>query len=92
MQPMKVNSIDASQEKHLPVVKRDGDDIYINVGEVPHPMTEAHHIDWIYFESTKGGKYQNCVGSPSARFSLRGGIGIAVYAYCNLHGLWRVYL
>lgn len=89
MQPAVINSVDASQEKHVPVVVREGDDVLVNVGEVTHPMTSEHYIDWIYLETTKGGQYERCVNGPSARFSCQGEIPIAVYAYCNLHGLWR---
>lgn len=90
MQPMPLNDRDASTEKHLPVVTRDGDEIVVTVGEVPHPMLEGHYIDWIYLETVKGGQRKKCIDSPSTRFALASDdMPVAAYAYCNLHGLWR---
>jgi superoxide reductase len=90
MQAMTLNSVDASTEKHLPVVKRDGDSIIVTVGSVPHPMLENHYIDWIYLETVKGGQRKKCIGAPSVTFALaHDDMPVAAYAYCNLHGLWR---
>lgn len=93
MQVMSINSVDASSEKHLPVVKREGDNIVVQVGSVLHPMLENHYIDWIYLETVKGGQRKKCIGSPTATFALApDDMPVAVYAYCNLHGLWRTIL
>lgn len=93
MGEMPINSQEASGEKHLPVAQRDGDNIIIKVGEVVHPMSEEHFIDWIYLETIKGGQRKLCLDSPSAVFALvPGDMPIAAYAYCNLHGLWRTLL
>ena len=92
MQPLKVhNSYDEGWEKHLPVVERDGDEIVVRVGKIEHPMIDTHHIDWIYVETLRGGLRQVCLDSPSARFHPIG-MPVAVYAYCNLHGLWKTEL
>ncbi|MEG2540605.1 MAG: desulfoferrodoxin family protein [Clostridia bacterium] len=90
MTPLTLNSVEASQEKHLPVAKRTDIGITVTVGSVLHPMLENHHIEWIYLETVKGGQRKICVDSPSANFALApDDMAIAAYAYCNLHGLWR---
>ena len=85
MTELKPNTVEASQEKHLPVVTIEGNIVKVKVGSVEHPMTEEHHIAWIYLERKK-----LAVGSkPEAEFALAGGDKVVgVYEYCNLHGLW----
>jgi superoxide reductase len=49
-QPMKLqveNTVDASKEKHVPVVEKIEEGIKVKVGSVPHPMEEKHYIEWI---------------------------------------------
>ena len=75
----------------MPVVERVGDELYVKVGNVEHPMLEDHHIDWIYVETLRGGIRQRCLDSPTAVLHPVG-IPVAVYAYCNQHGLWKVEL
>jgi len=93
-QPMKLlvpNTTDASQEKHVPVVTVDGDIVRVRVGSAEHPMTEAHYIQWIYLCTENGGQ-RRCLhpgDAPAAEFVLNGETPVAVYAYCNLHGLWE---
>ena len=85
------NTVEASQEKHLPVVTIEGNIVKVKVGSVEHPMTEEHHIAWIYLETEQGGQRKKlAVGSkPEAEFALAGGDKVVgVYEYCNLHGLW----
>ena len=85
-------SVDASQEKHVPVITVDGNKVHIAVGSVAHPMAEAHHIAWIYIQTEKGGQRKNLVidGAPEADFALTDDDKlVAAYAYCNLHGLWK---
>ncbi len=91
MTELKPNTVEASQEKHLPVVTIEGNIVKVKVGSVEHPMTEEHHIDWIYLETEQGGQRKKlAVGSkPEAEFALAGGDKVVgVYEYCNLHGLW----
>ncbi len=85
------NTTDAAQEKHVPSVAIDGDTVNVTVGSVNHPMEEAHNIEFIYVETEKGGQRKKLsVGNPpSAVFKLVDDKAIAVYAYCNLHGLWK---
>ena len=91
MTELKPNTVEASQEKHLPVVTIEGTIVNVKVGSVEHPMTEEHHIAWIYLETEQGGQRKKlAVGSkPEAEFALAGGDKVVgVYEYCNLHGLW----
>lgn len=84
-------SIDASIEKHVPVVTLNGNIVTVNVGEVPHPMIKEHKIDWIYIETKTGGSFKNLeVGEePKKTFAIVDDELIGVYAYCNIHGLWK---
>ena len=85
------NTGEASGEKHIPVVEVSGTKVNVTVGSVEHPMVEEHHIEWIYVETEKGGqcKKLNPGEAPKATFSLNDDKAVAVYAYCNLHGLWK---
>ena len=83
--------VEASHEKHIPVVKVDGNLVSVDVGSVKHPMTEEHSILWVYLETDKGGQ-RKCLSvgaDPVVTFSITDEKPIAVYAYCNLHGLWK---
>ena len=84
-------TVEASVEKHLPVVTVDGDKVKVEVGSVAHPMAEEHSILWVYLQTDKGGQRKNLkVGeAPIAEFSLLDEKPVAAYAYCNLHGLWK---
>ena len=92
MQEIVTNTVDASQEKHVPVVTREGNEIVVTVGSVEHPMLPAHDIEWICIQ-TKQGKQRKLLSpgeKPEARFALsEGDEFIAAYEYCNLHGLWK---
>ena len=83
-------SVDAAVEKHVPVVTVDGKVIRVSVGSVEHPMDADHYIQWIYLRTEQGGqrKALNPGDAPHVTFCLGDDKAIAVYAYCNLHGLW----
>ncbi len=86
------NTTDAAQEKHVPVVTAKGSEITVNVGSAAHPMTQEHHIAWVYLQTNQGGhrKSPNENGAPEVHFALtEGEKPLAVFAYCNLHGLWK---
>jgi len=85
------NTVDAAVEKHVPEVTVEGNTVKVQIGSVLHPMSEEHHIEWIYLETAKGGQRKNLeVGDESsAVFTLVDDQPTAVYAYCNLHGLWE---
>lgn len=85
-------SVDASQEKHVPVVKVEGKKVFVEVGSVAHPMIDVHYIEWIALESKDGYqlKYLNPNDEPKVVFDLSDNDEyVNVYAYCNLHGLWK---
>jgi len=91
MTELEPNTVDASNEKHLPEVVFDKGNIKVQVGSVPHPMTDEHYIQFIYVETERGGqrKYLNPGDKPNAEFSFVNDKPVAVYEYCNLHGLWK---
>lgn len=88
------NTVDAAKEKHLPVISVSGDTVQVDVGSVPHPMTEEHSIQWIYLETKKGGQRKALTPGekPQAIFSVVDDEAVAAFAYCNLHGLWKTEL
>jgi len=84
------NTTEASVEKHLPTVEFDKGVLTVKVGSIFHPMDDAHNINFIYVESKHGGQ-RKCLGvgtQPVAKFSFIEDTPIAIFAYCNLHGLW----
>lgn len=85
------NDTDAALEKHVPVVKIEGNKVTVEVGTVAHPMTEAHLIQFIYVETNKGGMLRKLTATdaPQAVFNISDDEQVtSVYEYCNLHGLW----
>jgi len=94
MEELIPNSVEAATEKHLPVISVSGDTVQVDVGSVPHPMLEAHSIQWIYLETQRGGQRKNLAPGeePKAVFSVQGDEAVAAFAYCNLHGLWKTEL
>lgn len=92
MREMIPGSSDGAAEKHVPVVKADGNIVTVWVGEDPHPMIDAHYIQWILIETKMGTQRKNLKpgDEPKAAFLLTEGDElVAAYAYCNLHGLWE---
>ena len=92
MTPLVPGTVDASVEKHLPVAETEKNAVKVAVGSVTHPMSEEHSILWIYLETTEGGHRKSLAptDAPEAVFALgEGEKPVAVYAYCNLHGLWK---
>lgn len=85
------NTTDAANEKHVPVVEINGDILTAKVGSVEHPMLDEHYIQWIFVETEDGGQKVNLNPGekPTATFNLNGKKPVAVYEYCNLHGLWK---
>lgn len=92
MQVIEPGTTDAAQEKHVPVYEVNGNVVTVTVGAVAHPMTEAHYIEWIALQ-TKFGNQRKVLTpdmEPKACFALCEGDEVqAVYAYCNLHSLWK---
>ena len=84
-------AVEASHEKHIPVVTVEGDTVKVNVGSVNHPMVNEHYIEWVYLETDKGGQRKALKpgDAPEVVFALSDEKPVSVYAYCNLHGLWK---
>lgn len=83
---------DAAVEKHLPVIRIDGNFVHVTVGEVEHPMLPEHYIEWISLQTKQGNQRKELKPgeAPKASFALVDGDEVtAAYAYCNLHGLWK---
>ena len=86
-------STQAAVEKHMPVYKIDGNNVFVTVGENAHPMQEEHYIQWVALVPKQGLQVKNLKPdqNPDVCFALSDGDEVeAVYAYCNLHGLWKV--
>lgn len=86
---IKVNSVDASVEKHVPFCEVRGNKVYVAVGEMVHPMEEDHYIEWIAM--VKGNKIVKYLLKPKEEpkviFDYEK--DSVIYAYCNKHGLWK---
>lgn len=83
---------EAAAEKHIPVYEIKDGKVYVNVGSVPHPMTEEHYIEWVSLQTNRGNqrKLLKPTDEPKVCFSICDGEEVeAVYAYCNLHSLWK---
>ena len=84
-------AVDAAVEKHVPVVEIEGNLVKVSVGSVEHPMTPEHYIQFICLVSKNGYQVRELTpeDKPAAQFALtEGDEVVAVYEYCNLHGLW----
>lgn len=94
MEELVPNTVEASGEKHLPVATLENGVLKVNVGAVDHPMADVHYIGWVYVETEHGGLHYDLKPgeAPSVSFTLGEEKPIAVYAWCNLHGLWKTEL
>lgn len=88
------NTVEASGEKHIPAVAVKAGAVEVNVGSVDHPMVEEHFIEWIHLVTDRGSQRRelNPGEAPNVTFLLGDERAVAVYAYCNLHGLWKTNL
>lgn len=84
------NTVEAAQEKHIPVIAKTEKGVKITVGSVAHPMEEAHFIEWIeiLIDGKVDRKYLKAGDLPEAEFNIDAE-GLVARAYCNLHGLWK---
>lgn len=85
-------STDAAKEKHVPVVTKKCKTVKVDVGSVAHPMTAEHLIEWVALETEQGYqiKHLTADSAPVCTFTLADGDKVVdVYAFCNLHGLWK---
>ena len=94
MQELVPNTVEASGEKHIPAVKMGDGVVEVNVGSVDHPMEEIHWIEWVQLVTDKGmhRRFLKPGEAPNVSFRLEDEKPLAVYAYCNLHGLWKTEL
>jgi superoxide reductase len=86
------NTIDASKEKHVPVITSDGCKVTVHIGSADHPMAEDHYIEWICLQTKQGNQRKSLKpgDAPEACFTICCGDEVeAAYAYCNKHGLWK---
>lgn len=92
MQEIIAGTTDASVEKHVPVYVVKDNLVTVCVGAMEHPMTEEHYIEWVSVQ-TKFGNQRKTLGpnqKPEVCFAILEGDEVeAVYAYCNLHSLWK---
>ncbi|MBQ3494439.1 MAG: desulfoferrodoxin [Clostridia bacterium] len=92
MQEIIPGTTDASHEKHIPVYSIENNVVKVNVGSAVHPMTFDHYIEWVSIQTKQGNqrKALNAGAEPYVEFLIAEGDEVeAVYAYCNLHGLWK---
>lgn len=92
-QPMKLyreNTVDASKEKHVPVIEKTVAGIKVKVGSVAHPMEQTHYIEWIEViaDGKAYRKFLNPGEAPEATFELKAE-KVTAREYCNMHGLWK---
>lgn len=89
MMQLEANSTDAAVEKHVPVITKKDEGIVVTVGSVLHPMQPEHYIEWIVCvsEGKVEFRYLEPGTEPTVEYDhVSTG---TVYAYCNLHGLWK---
>ena len=92
MEELVPNTVDASQEKHVPVYEIKDNIVSVTVGSVEHPIIPEHYIEWISLETKQGNQRKTLQPgeAPKTSFAIvPGDEVVAVYAYCNLHGLWK---
>lgn len=94
MVALTANTVEASMEKHLPVVEINDNMLTATVGSTIHPMEEKHFIEWICVKTEDGifAKSLKPGEEPRATFPVTGEKPVSVLEYCNLHGLWETVL
>ena len=87
---LKANTVDAAQEKHVPVIEKIDGGFKVSVGSVAHPMEESHYIEWIQIvaDGTAYRKFLNPGDAPEAVFMVEAD-SVTAREICNLHGLWK---
>ena len=92
MKELVPNTTDAAVEKHVPVIHTDGQKVTVTVGSTSHPMLEEHYIEWIALATKQGNQRKELKPGQEhqAEFMISEDDEVLeVYAYCNLHGLWK---
>ena len=83
---------EAATEKHIPVYTVENNIVKVKIGEIEHPMLSEHYIEWVSVQTKQGNQRKQLVpgAAPEVCFAICEGDDVeAVYAYCNLHGLWK---
>lgn len=92
MQELVPGTSDGASEKHVPVIKVEGNTVSVTVGSQLHPSVPEHYIEWILLQTDKGIQKKLLApgNRPSADFAVMSGERVeAAYEYCNLHKLWK---
>ena len=79
-------------EKHVPIIEIEGNNVIVKVGSVEHPMEEGHHIQLIQLikdDNVVMGKRLKPGDKPEVSFFVKDTDGLKARALCNIHGLWR---
>ena len=89
MELQKENTVDAAQEKHVPIIEKTENGVKVKVGSVAHPMEEKHYIEWVEIiaDGKSYKKFLNPGDVPEAEFCIESE-SITAREYCNLHGHW----
>lgn len=91
MELLKEKIEEEGTEKHLPVIEKTEKGVLVKVGSVPHPMEDAHYIEWIEI-IVRGNSYRKFLkpgDAPEAEFEVSAEEPIEAREYCNIHGLWK---
>ncbi|SMB78794.1 superoxide reductase [Desulfonispora thiosulfatigenes DSM 11270] len=89
MVKLEANTTEAAYEKHIPVVTKKDNQIHVDVSSVPHPMTEAHFIEWVVVVTDDTVERIALSPNDEPKIVTCDKDDVEVYAYCNLHGLWK---
>jgi len=90
MEKLVVNTVDASREKHVPVIEKLADGFKVKIGSIPHPMEEKHYIEWIELLAD-GVAYRRFLkpgDAPETVFNIKA-TNVSAREHCNIHGLWE---
>ena len=86
------NTNDGAREKHIPIYSVRCGKVTVNIGEIPHPMIPEHYIEWVELQTNKGTQFKRLTPNtePTVTFNINNDENVeAVFAYCNLHSLWK---
>lgn len=89
MELLVANTVDAAVEKHVPVYEVVDNELVVNVGEVEHPMSEEHYIMWVLLVTDNRSYRVELKPNDKPVVKLPYVENSTLYAYCNLHGLWK---
>ena len=92
MEEIIAGTTDAAVEKHVPAFEVKDNKVYVTVGAVEHPMLDVHYIEWVSLKTKQGNQRKALKpgDEPKVEFAICEGDEVeAVYAYCNLHSLWK---